>query len=617
MYYGKRMLTIVKNTIQNTLNQYYPEYRDRDYNVSFIENSNFGDVAANIAMVLAKELKVNTQDLAADIILKINNLKDIRNLFSKIDVAGPGFINFTFDNKYVQATFTNKENSVENILNNIKQKDILKLKDKVTLVEYTDPNPFKVFHIGHLMTNIIGESIANIYNLSGANVKRINYQGDVGRHIAITIFSILQKDNYEKFEEFAMSAYDNSDKVKQKVIWLGQMYAAGYNIFKDAEEGKEVVLDFVNEYKKGFENISVVQMVAVINKKIYERSDVRVNRVYDMGKAWSMEYFEILYKILGTKFDKYIMESEAASVAINIVDNNLNDKGKGLFIYGEDNAVINKDFENGLHTRVFINKNGLPTYEAKDLGNMNIKMRYYPDIAESVVITASEVNDYFKVINFCIANIYPDLVGKLKHYGHGMMRFADGKMSSRKGNIIAGDDLIDEIKGNLKDKFVNSRIENKEEKDFVIEKVAVASVKYAVLKQSIGKDIIFDMEKVISVEGDSGPYIQYTYSRLCSVAKSHETDMDTFNSDQCLVSSENRDLLINILKLEDILVDTIQNIAPQKMCTYIIDLSRSINSWYGNNRIADNKENEYIAYKAKEVIKAGLSTLAIHAPERM
>ncbi len=674
------LLAIVKNQIQKVLEENKEKYFnfksdnlriDSDNNsrvnfdVSYIEEPKFGHVSSNIAMTMAKDLKQNPKDVAQKIVDAIAldplsfgeglgeraGLDKIgkSNTFSKIQVAGPGFINFTFSDEFLADNFYsskyNSDSSLENILSEIKNKNISNLNNKNVLVEYTDPNPFKVFHIGHLMTNIIGESIAGIYELAGAKVKRINYQGDVGRHIAINIFAILKPENKKIFDELEGGIENKHKNIKQKVQWLGDRYAEGYAEF-DAANSKE---------EKSAEDIKIINLVADINKKIYEKSDLEINKIYEAGRAWSLEYFETLYKMLGTKFDKYIFESGAAPIGLDIVMQNVAKVplsfGEGLgvrpepvFEIGDEGAVIfdgEKEVDdkgNKLHKRVFVNKNGLPTYEAKDLGNMEMKLAYAKennfDIHKSIVITGNEQSDYFKVLYKAIQKINPELQNKLSHFGHGMMKFADGKMSSRKGNIIAGDELIGNVGEKLKEKFSDSRILDAQEKECLIEKVSIASIKYAVLRQAIGRDIIFDMDKVVSVEGDSGPYLQYTHARLCAVAKDKNEDAKTpvtplsergeetlsknlENNFKININAENKNLILTIEKYEDVLVEIISEMSPHKLVTYLTLLCREVNSWYAHNRVAGDQSNEFIAFKTKEILAHGLNVLAVHAPEEM
>jgi arginyl-tRNA synthetase len=268
----------------------------------------------------------------------------------------------------------------------------------------------------------------------------------------------------------------------------------------------------------------------------------------------------------------------------------------------------------------------LPTYEAKDLGNMQIKLGAYPKLDQSIVVTANEQIDYFKVLYKVMEKINPELTGKLKHYGHGMMRFADGKMSSRKGNIIAGDKLIENIAQNLQEKFASSRVDDEIEKKNLIEKVAIGAIKYAVLKQGIGRDVIFDMEKAISVDGDSGPYLQYTHARINgllikNIEKLREAensaDLEKYDTDKLEINTNNKNLIVNILKYESVLLEVIGEAAPQKLLTYLINLTHSFNAFYNIEKIEGNMQNIFIAKKVKDILAHGLKTLAIHAPDRM
>lgn len=548
----------------------------QDFSVSYTEHAGFGHVTSNVAMVMAKNENKNPKDLAAELAIKIS--ENNSEMFVKVEVAGPGFINFTLTPDFILKSL-GADLDIES-----------EYKNKKVLVEYTDPNPFKVFHIGHLMTNIIGESVARIYETAGADVKRVNYQGDIGRHIAINIWAIL--NNLNNFEEIK-----KEKDLKKKVVWLGEMYAVGYKAFdEDADDG---------EIKKS---------VTDINKKIYEKFDETINEIYATGRAWSLEYFETLYKKLDTTFDEYIFESEVSDLGKQTVVDNITPNGKGVFEVGDGGAVIYDGEKVGLHKRVFLNSNGLPTYEAKDLGNIQEKIKRFGAFDNSIVITGNEQSDYFRVLYSAIDDLGLCDKNKMQHIGHGMMRFTDGKMSSRKGNIIAGDELIEDVKKILKEKFDTSRIDNDAEKEETLEAVAIGALKYSILKQALGKDVVFDIEKAINVEGDSGPYLQYTYARLHSVANQPSL---AATARQVGINENNSSLVLELAKYQDVLQEVVNETAPQKLATYLVSLAREVNSWYASNKIVDNANNEAVAYKIKTTLKSGLHILGIKTPSRM
>ncbi len=557
------------------------------------DKSVMSDATTTCALKYAKELNINPKILSGEIV-EILNARKGELMVQEIKLEGPGYINFKFTDEFY---FKNLNISAKNVLENIRDKDLLKVKDREVLVEYTDANPFKVFHIGHLMDNIIGETVANIYDLAGANVKRISYQGDVGRHIAINIYAIL--NNLEEYK-----IIKEGGDVKKKVVWLGDKYAEGFKIFDNALHHAEQGETLETESE-------VINKVKEINKKIYEKSDETINEIYKNGRAWSLEYFDTLYKLLGTKFDKYIFESEAAPIGMDLLNKNIN-----IFEHS-DGAIIYDGEKDGLHKRVFVNSEGLPTYEAKDIGNMSIKLAEYKDAMLSIVITGNEQKEYFKVLYKVLKKIFGSDINFL-HFSHGLMRFADGKMSSRKGNIKAGDELIYSIMDELRVKFENSRIENNEEKEDVIEKVAIASIKYSVLKQAIGKDVVFDLENAIRIDGDSGPYLQYTYARICgAVAEDISTPNQNTDESEFIITENSKDLIKLILRYEEVVGETIRSMGPQVLLSYLVELAREYNSFYASEKIRENIYNINLSSRVRDVLHHGLHTLGIKTPSRM
>ena len=261
----------------------------------------------------------------------------------KIEFVKPRFINF-----YLSKEFFRK-NLGEIIEKGESFGKVEHAKGLKVMVEHTQLNPFKVFHIGHLMPNVIGSTLARIFEWNGAEVKQANYQGDKGLHVAKAVWAMMKGEKEDPYA-FGSKAYEENPEAK-----------------KEIEE---------------------------LNKKIYDKSDEVVNKVYDEGRAESLKYFEKIYERLGTKFDYSFFESETAEIGKKIVEENL---GK-VFEESEGAVVFHAEKYNPvLHTRVFINSQGLPTYEAKDLGNAKNKYDHYP-YTYSIVVTANEIKDYFRVV---------------------------------------------------------------------------------------------------------------------------------------------------------------------------------------------------------------------------
>ena len=540
------------------------------------ENTDFGDFSTNISLVLSKQVGKNPRELAGVISGEIS--KNLPNTISKVEVAGPGFINF-----YLSKEFFVSE--LKNVLE--KGKEYGKgeeLSGEKIILEYTNTNVLKSFHIGHLMGNILGESLSRVLEFNGAQVTRITYQGDVGLHIGKAIWGMMhRKDSFPA----------DTDSVSNKVKFVGDAYAFGSDQYEDNPEATEEI--------------------KIINKKAYEKNDPEVNHYYDIAREWSLEHFEEVYKKLGTKFDDYLFESEVASDAIKIINEFCE---KGVF-EKSDGAVVYKGEEKGLHTRVFINSQGLPTYEAKDIAHALRKYKKYP-VDKSIIITANEQSDYFKVILSALGEIDSNVASKTEHLSHGMLRLTEGKMSSRKGNVITGESLISETEEAVRE-IIKDRELPQEIKNEIAEEVAVAAIKYSVLRQAPGGDIIFDRAKAISFEGDSGPYLQYAAVRASSVLEkadqgNKEASFETYNKDVYPIEHF-------LYRFPEVVDRASSEKSPHYIVSYLIELASAFNSFYAHNKIIDaGEESGYrlgITQAVSTVLSNGLYLLGIKVPERM
>lgn len=583
------MQEIIKNLIQKTLKNL--KIKDCNFSVEHPADLSMGDYSTNVAMVLAKKEKINPKELAGKIVLELNK-NEIKEI-EKVEIAGAGFINFYLSPEF----FVKQVGEILDKKGKFGENDLLK--KKKVMVEYTQPNPFKPFHIGHLMSNAIGESISRLCEKSGAKVVRANYQGDIGPHVAKAIYALMK--------------YSMPDKllpVSDQAQFIGSCYVKGNEDYENDENVKKEIDE--------------------INKKIYEKSDAKINEIYDWGRKITLDAFEEIYKTLGTKFDKYYFESEMAPIGLKIVK-----KNTGLIFEVSDGAIVFKaeKYDPKLHTRVFINSKGLPTYETKELGLTLTKFKknlFSKKIDLSIITTATEQAEYMKVVQKAIELMHPNLENRMKHITHGMLRFASGKMSSRKGNVIAGESLIEDARVEIAEK-IKHRDFTDDEKKIVANEVGVAALKYSILKQAIGGDIIYDFEKSISFEGDSGPYLQYSYARAKSILeKAEKVGINPHPQTPSPISGEIGEgaggEVFEIEKLlyrfPEIVLRSAQEFEPHYIANYLIDLSRAFNTFYGNTKII-NKDDLNSPYKValteafSIVMKNGLYLLGIKAPERM
>jgi len=532
--------------------------------LDYPEDSSNGDFSTNIAMVSAKALKIAPKALAEKIIAEFEKVKP--GFIEKVGIAGPGFINFTIkDEAIAEAALA---------LANMKKPAATGRK---VMVEYTDPNPFKEFHIGHLMSNAIGESISRLVESSGAKVIRANWQGDVGPHVAKAIWGAMH----------------SKDTGKGAAFW-SKAYVAGAIAYEDDPGAKKEIEE--------------------INKKIYSKSDKEINGLYEKGRAESLEAFESIYKKLDTKFDNYFFEGTEGRNGESIVKDHLKE---GVFEESEG-AVVFKGEKYGLHTRVFITSHGLPTYETKELGLNTEKFRLYSELSESVIITANEQSEYFKVLLKVMSLIMPDIAAKTKHISHGLMRFASGKMSSRKGNVVSAESLIDEIRGMVKEKMAGREL-NAAKIDEISDQVAIGAIKYTILRQAIGGDVVFDSAKSISFEGDSGPYLQYSAVRANSVLeKAGKQDAPGTKKLPDKVGLLEK----LIIRFPDVVERARDEYAPQLVANYLTGVAAAFNAFYAGNIIVDDKEplSPYRIALTRSFLKVmtdGLWLLGIKVPNKM
>ncbi len=555
-----------------------------------------GDYSTNAALVAAKQLGKSPREVSEELKKKLQSDGVVQSVFSgmieKIEIAGPGFINFYLSHGAI-------EGEVQKAANNAWATILSDVEGKTIMVEYTDPNPFKEFHIGHLMSNTIGESIARILEHVGANVIRVNYQGDVGPHVAKALFVLLE-----------------TDQLDPSVADISAAYVEGARMYEDDPAKKE--------------------LIDQLNKRIYQQyddvTDEKVWSLYQKGRKLTLEHFEELYYMLGTAFNVYFFESETGSLGLEVVRSH-----KDIFEPSEG-AIVFHGENYGLHTRVFVNRLGLPTYETKDIGLAEAK-KQTAAFDLSITITANEQDEYFKVIFKALELVHPDWAGQFQHISHGMMRFAEGKMSSRKGNVVTGESLLMDINDAAKEKMEGRELKDVEK---TAQQIAVGAIKYAVLKQGSGKDIIFDPEKSLSIEGDSGPYLQYAHTRALSLLKAaHKAGVlgglafgtETGRSPAAAASQQGdafaderpasaaRSLLERtLLHFPEVVAHAAAELEPHYITTYLTELASLFNSWYANERVIGGENPEYgvlLTQAFANTMRSGLHLLGIPAPEEM
>ncbi|MCL4354602.1 arginine--tRNA ligase [Patescibacteria group bacterium] len=537
-----------------------------------------GDYTTNVAFIAAKELKKSPQEIASKICSRLREKEYLR----KVETVG-GFINF-----YISLDFLSA--SLSDLLTSGKKTDNSVFDGQKIMVEYAHPNTHKEMHIGHMRTLVTGEAISRLLESQNADVFRANYQGDIGPHVAKAIYGI-QKIMAEKNLKLEVVEKWSS---KDKVHFLGQGYVVGG---QDYEEHKQEIDD--------------------INEKLYSKSeDIKV--IYEQTRKWSLDYYDEFYTRFYTHFDQLFFESEMAQVGKQTVLDNT----PKVFLLDQGAYIFPGD-KYGLHRRVFITKDGNPTYEGKELGNAQAQYKAFK-FDRKIHVVASEQKGYFEVVFKALDLIDPEkFEGKQLHISMGMVQLSDRKMSSRTGDVLTVDWLIDQVKEKVMQMLKEGRIKA-DDKEKVSEQISIGAIKYSILKVGTGQDVSFDIEKSVSLEGDSGPYLQYTIARINSIlakSKVSPTDLNQgskFKLDNLEVEEEN--LLRLIYRYPEIKQQAAEKLLPNILSNYLFDVAQSFNLFYQKHKILGSEQEHlriFVALITSRVLKLGLELLGIESPEQM
>ena len=513
------------------------------------------DYSTNAPLKLAKDLQKSPMQIA----------EELSEDMADVLVTPPGFINIKISDAVLSANIENLSNNfIENIATHTYD-------GKTVICEFSDPNPFKVLHVGHLYTSIVGDSIGRLFEYAGAKVIRANFGGDVGLHVAKTSYALLKNgltpdtltiEDISKCYVEGTAAYDEDEQAHAEITKLNKEI---YQINKDNIHGTPL-------------------------------SDL-----YWRGRELSYDYFKAFYASIGLAFDKYYPESTVADLGLAKVKEELQ---AGVYELS-DGAVIFDGDKFGLHTRVFINKEGVPTYEAKDVGLIFTKWADY-HFDKSVVITGSEQLDYMKVVLKSIEQYAPELVEKTSHLTHGLVKLPGNvKMSSRKGNFLRAVDVLETVEEELESEY------NSKDK-----KVSLAATKYAFLKYKMGGNIIFDPKESVKMTGNSGPYLLYS----CVRAKKILASVNKGAFRESVITDTERNLIKKTLEYKGVLAEAVAEMAPYKVANYLYELAQEFSRFYENCPVAGS---EYEAVRATYVkvyldtMTHGLSLLGIEIPEEM
>lgn len=524
---------------------------------------------------LAKELRKAPPAIASEIQEKIELTDEIE----KVDVAG-GYLNF----------FINKATLAEEVLGEISTTEQYGKsrigEEKNIVIDYSAPNIAKPFHIGHLRSTVIGGALYNIYKYLGYNVTGVNHLGDYGTQFG-------------------------------KLIEGYKMWGEEYDIEKDPINELTKIYIRINEVCKNDEKI--LENCRNNFKKL-EDGDPYCVEIWKKFRELSLQEFQKVYDLLGSKFDSWNGESFYSDKMPEVIDI-LQKTGK--LVESQGAKIIDLE-DKGINTPCIIEKsNGSTTYATRDLAAILYRARTY-DFDKALYVTSYEQVLHFKQV-FEVAKLLgldEKYTNGLEHVSFGMVLLPEGKMSTREGNIIKLEELLNEAISRAKEiiEQKNPDLENKEE---VAKKVGIGAVIFNDMSASRIKDEVFDWNTILNFQGETGPYIQYTYVRTKSVLekagylpKIEDVKTENLSDDYSMA------ILKLIYNFEDVLVQVTDKNEPSILARYLIDLAKAYSSFYNENKIiVENKDVQnarvYLTYATSEVLKQGANLLGIEMPEKM
>ena len=536
--------------------------------------SDMGDFAFP-CFKLAKTLRKSPVQIADDIKEKISEDEYIKKIETK-----SGYLNFYINNTKLVEEVLEEINNHENDFGKSNEGT-----GKTVLIDYSAPNIAKPFHVGHLRTTLIGNALYKIYKYLGYNTIGINHLGDYGTQFGKMI---------EAYKMWG-SEYDLSEDAINKMV---DMYVRINNLCKEDEE----VLERCRE-----------------NFRLLEKGDKYCTELWEHFKEISLKEFDKIYDILGVKFDSLNGEAFYADKTDEVVEM-LKEKGK---LTESEGAEIVDLTDEGIETPCIIKKaNGSTIYATRDLAAILYRARTY-DFDKCLYVVAYEQNLHFKQI-FAVAKYLVDekYVKGLKHVSYGMVQLPTGKMSTRLGNVVKIEDLITETIEKAKEIITtkNPKLENKDE---VVKKVGIAAIIFNTLSTTNNKDQIFDWNTALNFQGETGPYIQYTYVRTKSVLEKvgkiptvSEVDFSTLTDDSSIK------VLKSLYAFKETLEMTVEKNEPAILARYLIEVSQNYSNFYNDNKVLVEDEKvknsrAYLTYAVGTVLKTGASLLGIQMPDKM
>lgn len=566
----QKVIEILKNTIKEIGAN---ENLDFDKLIETPKDFTNGDFAFP-CFILAKELKDAPHKIAIKLREEIGNAPEE---FSEIEVAGP-YLNFYLDRKALT------KNLIEEI--KIKKDDFGKNdtgKGKSVMIEFASPNTNKPLHLGHLRNMALGESNSKIYEANGFKVVKSSINNDRGIHICKSMLA------YKKFGE-------------------------GTTPESVGKKSDHFVGDYYVKYNDEFKKDSSLEQEAQEMLKKWEEGDKEVVELWKKMNKWAFDGFSETYKKFGVSFDKEYYESEIYKFGKEIILDGLE---KGIFTKREDGAVVINLDEEKLGEKVLLRSDGTAIYITQDIYLAKLKFDEF-NIDESMYVVGNEQEYHFQVLFSILDKLGICDKDKLAHISYGMVNLPEGRMKSREGTVVDADNLIQELQEIVVEGMKERGNFKEEDSEKESLKLALAAIKYFLLKVDSKKGMVFNPKESISFEGDTGPYLQYSYARASSILRK-AVDVKEFTMPEELEEKE-VELTLKLNEFKQVVFDAYRQKNPALIANYAYKTSQIFNEFYHSCKVIGSQEESFrlnLIDSFRQVLKNALALLGIEVMEEM
>ncbi|MGB6083329.1 arginine--tRNA ligase [Moheibacter sp.] len=548
-----------------------------------------------VTFPLIKELKKNPEALGNE----IGNALLSKNLISGFNVV-KGFLNLSFPSEFwlsnlVENASKTKFGFTEN-----------HPEAKSVMVEYSSPNTNKPIHLGHIRNNLLGYSVANIFKAAGHKVQKIQIINDRGIHICKSMIA---------WEKFGNGETPESSGMKGDHL-VGKYYVEFDKHYR--EEIKDLISQGQSE-DEAKKNASLFKEAQEMLIK-WEAGEEEIRNLWAKMNGWVYEGFGETYKRLGVDFDHYQYESNTYLLGKDLIQKGLD---SGVFYQKEDGSVWIDLTAEGLDEKLVLRSDGTSVYMTQDLGTAVERFETF-DIDKLIYVVGNEQDYHFKVLFLILKKLGYKWADSLEHLSYGMVNLPDGKMKSREGTVVDADELMEDMFQTAKE--ISSELGkldgySEEEKNRLYEIIGMGALKYYILKVDPKKGILFDPKESVDFNGNTGPFIQYTYARIQSILRKESPTEFDLNSIE--INEAETEIIRHLYNFEEAIQKAAEELSPALIANYVYDLVKLFNSFYQNHSVLKAEEENLKNYRlwlcqwVSYAVSNSLELLGIDSPEKM